>query len=344
MPVFVTEELTWFATRLVSAMGAGPEAARAVAEHLVGANLAGHDSHGMIRVPQYHEHAKRGILAASAAPRVERESPTTAQIDGNWTWGQVTAGMALELAADKARRQGVAVVTARRCYHVGRVGVYPLLAARRGLVAKIWCNGHGAARVAPWGGVEPRLATNPIAIALPTRAEPILVDVTTSVVAEGKVRLLRNQGKPAPEGWILDREGNPTTNPADLYAGGTLLPLGGAVGHKGFGLGLVVDVLGGVLSGAGCGLMTGAEVGNGLWIEVADPEAFVSREEYLARLDAYLEYLRSSRRRPGVDELLLPGEPESRTEARRRAVGVEIDEATWKQVEEVAGELGVRLH
>lgn len=343
MPVFKAEELTEVATGLVSAMGAGPEAARAVAEHLVGANLAGHDSHGMIRVPQYHEHAKTGVLAARAAPCVERESPTTARIDGNWTWGQVTAGMALELAADKARRQGVAVVTARRCYHVGRVGVYPLLAARRGLVAKIWCNGHGAARVAPWGGVEPRLATNPIAIALPTRGEPILVDVTTSVVAEGKVRLLRNQGKPAPEGWILDREGNPTTNPADLYAGGTLLPLGGAVGHKGFGLGLVVDILGGVLSGAGSGLMTGAEVGNGLWIEVVDPEAFVSREEYLARLDTYLEYLRSSRLRPGFAEVLLPGEPETRTEARRRAAGIEIDEETWRQVQQVARELGVPL-
>lgn len=340
MPQFSVESLTGIARSILSGMGATPPDAEVVAEHLVQANLAGHDSHGMIRLPQYFQHAREGKLLPGSSVEIEHETPVAARLNGNWTWGQVAATRATDLAIEKAKTHGVAVVTARQCYHVGRVGVYPLRAAEQGLVAKVWCNGHGVVRVAPWGGTEPRLATNPIAIAIPTDQRPILVDITTSVVAEGKVRLAKNQGITVPEGWLLDRNGQPTNQPGDLYEGGSLLPFGGPVGHKGYALALVVDLLGGLLSGAGCGAMPGVPVGNGLFIEVVDPQIFMRRQEYNQRVRQYINYLKNSKPREGVAEILLPGEPELRTEEKRRAEGVELDDETWRQVRDVAGEVG----
>ena len=334
------QDLTEFLCRIFEALGTSREGAREVADHLVGANLAGHDSHGVIRAKQYVEHAQAGRVRPGSEPVVVREGPATALVDGNSAWGQVTAGRAMALAIAKAKSQGASAVCVRSCYHVGRVGVYPLRAARQGLVCVIFANGHGVARVAPWGGTEARLATNPIAACVPSRGDPILLDITTSVVAEGKVRLARNEGRPIPEGWVLDSSGKPSTDPAALYADGTLLPLGGREGHKGYGLSVICDLLGGILSGAGAGTMTD-RVGNGLFIQTADPRAFGDPEEILSRVEAFSTYLRSSRKRPGVEEILLPGEPELRVEARRRREGLEIDGATWAQVVDCARRLGL---
>lgn len=343
MPVFHAAQLENPIEGLLTAIGARPRDAKIVADHLLSCHLAGHDSHGLIRIPQYFAHAKEGRLCLDSAPTILQETPATAVMDGGWTWGQVTASDATHLAIQKATQVGVAAVTVRQCYHIGRVGVYALEAAKRGLVGKVWCNGHGVARVAPWGGCEPRLATNPIAIAIPTQEQPILVDITTSVVAEGKVRVAKNKGVSVPDGWLLDKDGNPTNNPADLYVGGSLLPFGGPVAHKGYGLSVVVDALGGVLSAAGCGMMPGVPIGNGLLIEILDPKAFGDPDDFYQRMQAYVDYLKSARPRVGVDEILLPGEPELRTEARRRVEGFEIDEETWRQINGVAAEVGFDL-
>jgi uncharacterized oxidoreductase len=187
------------------------------------------------------------------------------------------------------------------------------------------------------------MGTNPIAIAIPTGKRPLLVDITTSVVAEGKVRVAKNKGVKVPDGWRLDQEGRPTNNPGDLYEGGTLLPFGGDVGHKGSGLSLVVDLLGGALTGDGCGAMPGVPVGNGLLIELCDPTAFLSRDEYLRRVDEFLAYVTSSKPKPGVERILLPGEPEYLTEQARRRDGIPIDDETWRQVRAVADKLRVDI-
>ena len=342
MKNYTAEFLLELSTSLIEAMGSRAEDALVVARHLVEAQLAGHDSHGIIRLPQYHAHACEGKVDPGARVEVLRESPTTALLDGHYTWGQVTAMKAIDLGISKAEENGIAALSLRNCYHVGRVGVYPLAAARRGFIAQVHCNGHGVCRVAPWGGTEPRLATNPIAIAIPTRGEPLLVDITTSVVAEGKVRISRNAGRKIPDGWVLDAAGRPTTNPADLYEGGTLLPLGGRQGHKGYGLSIIVDLLGGALSGAGCGRMT-EKVGNGLFIQLTDPGCFCDPDEFLDHVERFGEYLRSSPLKEGVEEILLPGEPEQRTAERRRVEGIEIDDGTWSQVLELAAELGVEV-
>ena len=341
MPRLEPEALLELCLEILRKLRAREQDAMIVASHLVDANLAGHDSHGLIRLVQYHKHVEEGKIVPEAEIEVLRETPTTALLDGNYTWGQVVAKRMVDLALEKASRQSLAAVSVRRCYHVGRVGVYPLMAAERGFVAQLHCNGHGVARVAPWGGTEPRLATNPLAVAIPTTGRPVVVDITTSVVAEGKIRVARNASRPIPEGWILDQQGCSTTDPADLYHGGSLLPLGGREGHKGYGLSVVVDLLGGVLSGAGCGFLT-EEIGNGLFLQVTDPAAFGEREVFLARVEKFLDYLRSSPRKEGVEEILLPGEPEERTAARRRS-GIEIDDTTWSQVRDLAKGLGLTL-
>lgn len=343
MRTIAEREARSLAFDLLLAMGADQDAARIVADHLVDANLAGHDSHGLIRLPQYHKQVQEYEIRTDQRPVVVRETPTTALIDGNWTWGPYAAAYATDLAVDRAKSHGVSCVALRNAAHVGRLGVYPLRAAEEGLLAHAWCNAVGSARVAPWGGTEARLATNPIASAAPTSGRPIVVDVTTSAVAEGKVRLARNSQSAVPLGWILDAAGKPTTNPADLYAGGTILPLGGPVGYKGFGLSLAVDVFAGVLSGAGCGLMPGVGNGNAMTMVAIDPAAFLDPAEFRRRVEDYCAYLRNTPTQPGVDEILLPGEPEERSVERRRRSGIPVDDGTWGQLVDLGRALGVRV-
>ena len=343
MALHSPDTLRSLARDVITALGTRREDSVVVADHLVGAHLAGHDSHGIIRLKQYRDHVRDRKVFPAAEVRTVRESPTTALLDGHWAWGQVIAKHAMDVAIDKATTYDIGAVSVRNCYHIGRVGVYPMMAAERGFIAQIHCNGHGVCRVAPWGGSEARLATNPIAVAIPTRGAPIVVDITTSVVAEGKVRVSKNAGKAIPEGWVLDADGRPTTDPADLYEGGTLLPLGGRQGHKGYGLSIIVDLLGGALSGAGCGTLTD-KVGNGLFVQVPNPDAFIGREELHDRVEEFTAHLRSSPCREGVDEILLPGEPEHRLTERRRESGIEIDDTTWTQVTDVAAELGVAIN
>ena len=329
-------------------MAAGtPEGnATRVATSLVKANLVGHDSHGVIRVPQYVAAIREGRIDPAATPVVERETACTALVDGNWGWGQVAGWEATWLAIAKARECGLAAVALHRSNHVGRVGEYAEEIARQEMIGLITVNNHGGApQVAPFGGRERRLSSNPIAFAAPTSGDLILVDMTSAVVAEGKVRVLRNEGKRAPEGWLIDAEGNPTTDPGVLYADppGALLPLGGLLGHKGYGLGVMIDILSGALSGGGCSSLKAARVGNAAFIEAVRVDAFTSRERYYGEVDGLVQSLKSCRPAAGFSEVLVPGEPERRAEKARRANGIDIDEETWHQLTETALSLNVAV-
>lgn len=337
------DAISW-ATEILRQMGAKPSQAPVVAEHLVEANLAGHDSHGLVRLPQYSLEVKNGLVDVSAEPTVSLDLPALAVVDAHRCWGPVAAQRAVDEVARRAQQVGLAAVGLLQSPHIGRVGTYPQALAQRGFIAQAWCNCGGAARVAPWGGIEPKLATNPIALAFPTDAEPIVVDITTSVVAEGKVRIARNAGKELPLGWIRDRNGQPSTVPGDLYEGGTILPLGGEqFGHKGAALAIFCDLLAGVLMNAGCGLMPEAKMGNGLFLIAIDPQQVADRALLDRRTRDYLAYLQSSTpNQPGA-EILLPGEPERRTRAERLRTGLPIDEGTWQQLAELSTQLGVRL-
>lgn len=346
MPTLPAETLRLLFKDIFGAIGTPEVGAERVAGSLVRSNLVGHDSHGAIRVPQYVRAVREGRIDPSAVPTVERDTPTTALVDGHWGWGQIAAASAAAVAIDKARRMQMAAVGLYQSTHIGRVGEYAEDIARQGLVALITVNNHGGApQVAPFGGCERRLSSNPIAFAAPTSGDPLLVDMTSSVVAEGKVRVLRNQGGLAPDGWLIDASGRPTRDPNVLYSDppGALLPLGGPLGHKGYGLSVLIEVLSGALTGAGCSCLAAPRIGNAAFIQAVRVDSFTSRERYYAEVDGMIDWLKSCKPAEGFEEVLLPGEPERRTERQRRLRGIPIDEETWHQICETAESLGVAV-
>ncbi|HEV3021102.1 MAG TPA: Ldh family oxidoreductase [Pirellulales bacterium] len=327
---------------LFRAAGAPADYAATVVEHLIESSLMGHDSHGVMRIPEYLDDVAQGKIEPAAPVRIERQSPTTAIVDGGGTFGAVVANRAIDEAIGTAREHRLACLITRRCHHVGRLGAFVERAARNDLIALATCNspvyGH---MVLPWGGREGRLATNPIAYAVPTDGEPIVADFATSVAPEGKIRFYRNEAKPLPSGWLLDAEGRPTTDAAALYATprGGILPLGGAAGHKGFALGLLVEILGAALAGHRSD--DPSVIGNGVAFIVIDPATFGPLALFKRLVSNTVAYVKSSPPAVGFDEVLVPGELEFRTLRRRSREGVPVDEITWTAIDEHARRLGV---
>ena len=345
MPKFTPQELSEIGYSLFQAAGCREEDAKAVVDHLVESNLFGHASHGAIRFYEYVQAIREGRFKPDAKPEVVRDHPATAVVDAGGAMGQVGATFATELAIEKAKRCGTGSVSLRNTAHIGRVGAYPLMAARRGFIGQIFVNaGHLGCQIAPFGGIDGKLSTNPLGFAAPRRdADPIMVDMTTSVVAEGKIRVAINQGKALPEGWIIDSEGNPATDPV-AYKGdppGAMLPLGGVVAHKGTALSLMVEVLGGAMSGLGCAQGARTMVSNGVFLNVYNIENFVDLDFYYDELESMIAHVRSSRVAPGFQEILLPGEPEFRSAKRVAQEGIQVDDRTWEEICVEARHLGL---
>lgn len=348
MPTTRADALHDFARRLFVAAGVPAEGAETVARSLVDANLCGHDSHGVIRVPQYVGFVREKKLVPAAELTVLRETPAILAADANWGLGQVQACRLLNRLLPKAESLGVASGTLRRCGHIGRLGEYAEWAAGRGLALFATVNSHGSGRrVAPPGGTQGRISTNPICFGLPTPTDPLVLDFSTSAVAEGKVRVAYQKGEPVPDGWILDATGRPTTNPSDLYTDppGSILPFGGPHAYKGFGLGLMMDALAGGLSGGECSRpdrpMPG--LGNSVVFVLWNVDAFGGRDDCLCAVGGLAEFVRNTTRAPGVAEITLPGDPERRTRQRRSAEGIPIPDGTWALLTKVANELNVTI-
>ena len=344
MPYVTASRLTRIAHDVLVKMGATEEEAATVAKHQIGANLAGHDSHGIILLATYVTRIKQGHIVPGAKPEILRESSTTAHIDGHWGFGQVVQTRAARLAIEKARQQMMGAVTVACQSHVGRLGDYPLMAAEAGMVGMLFCDsGRGPKVVVPFGGRDARLGTNPICIALPSNLEaPIFVDMATSQVAANKMGVYRNRGKSIPPGWLVDKEGRPSTNPNDYFAGGAVLPLGGLdSGHKGYGLGTMVDVFAGILTGLGWGLDPQARHNDGSLFIALNVAAFRPLEDFKTEVTDFAKFLKSSRPAPGFTEVLYPGEIEWRTAQERLRAGVPIDDTTWKTIQDLADSLGV---
>ena len=345
MPNFSADQLNKVSASIFEAAGVPANEAQVVAESLVKSNLAGHDSHGVIRIMQYLSLLKRGGIVPGAEMEIVRENSNTAVLKGNWGFGQVMAKKAMGIAIEKAKKYSLASVTMSQSNHVGRLGEYPVIAAEQNMIGLITVNNHGPGQcMAAWGGIGRRLSPNPMAIGLPTGADdPVLLDITTAVVAEGKVRVRLNRGEELPEGCIIDAEGNPSTDPKDYYAGGAILPFGGVVGHKGYGLGFILDILAGALSGAGCSRADAGRFGNAVFILVINIENFITIEEFKAHVDGLIEYVKSSPRMPGIDEILFPGEIEAKERKNRLENGIFIEDETWGQITKAADELGVEV-
>jgi uncharacterized oxidoreductase len=345
MPRFTAEQLHTIAGKLLQGAGVDPAEAATIASELVDANLVGHDSHGVMRVLQYVDSIERGFIRPGGAFEIVQETPSLLIVDGHFNFGQVTAGKALRLGMEKARSGGTATVMLRNCNHIGRLGSYTQHAAGDGFACLMGVNAPGPGGVAPYGGKERRLGTNPISLAAPGHEAPLVLDMTTSAVAEGKIRVAFQKGEPVPEGWIIDADGRPTTDPAALYANppGALLPLGGLLGFKGFGMAVMLDVFCGILSGSGVcrtDLPAGA---NGVWIYLLDIRQFLPEEQYQALIERYVATLKATPKLPGVDEILLPGEIENRRRQERLRDGIPIPEKTWELLQALAAKLGVAL-
>ena len=346
MPTFDTNRMKQFAIDLLAAGGTTAEEAEVVGTSLIGANLRGYDSHGVMRIPFYLKMLEAGDAHSGADLSILSETPTSIVADANWGLGRVQCGRLLEGLTTKARQNGMAAGTLHNCSHIGRLGEYCEIAASEGLVSIMMANTHGAARrVAPPGGTAPRLGTNPLAMGVPHRDEPLVLDFSTSVTAEGKVRVKSIAGETCPDGWLLDSEGRPTTDPNDLYTDppGTILPMGGSQAYKGFGLALMVDIFAGALSGGLCARETPiTPKGNCLFLYLLDPAQMGGEDAYHEQVNGLVDFVRGCPTVEGVDEILLPGDPERQSLA-RHASGFHIDEENWQQLSDLAGELGVTV-
>ncbi len=346
MPVVTEKTLFDFASSLLAAGGASADEARVVAHSLVQSNLRGHDSHGVMRIPFYVGRVKEGILKPGAEFKVDNETASVLVCDGGWGFGQVVSRELMNRLIAKAGETGIASGTLRQTAHIGRLGEYAEMAAEQNMAAIICANTHGAAqRVAPVGGKRPRLGTNPLCIGMPGGdAGPFMLDFGTSATAEGKVRVKKIANEQVPLGWILDPDGNPTTDPNQLYGDppGTILPMGGDQAYKGFGLSFMIEMLCGALSGGFCAHPNPPPpIGNCVFFLVIAPEKYAGFDHLKREVSQLEEYVRNVPRIDGANEIVLPGDPERRVLADRQANGIPLDDGNWSALLDLANELGV---
>jgi uncharacterized oxidoreductase len=348
MPTFPAATLASFTQLLFEAARVPTADAAIVAHSLVDANLCGHDSHGVMRVPQYVEFIRKGTYKPGAPLTVINETPAILATDANWGLGQVQAYRLLERLLPKAKSLGIAAGTLRHCGHTGRLGEYAEFAAREKMALFASVNSHGSGRrVVPPGGTEGRISTNPICMGVPTSGNPVVIDFGTSAVAEGKVRAQFQKKEPTPEGWLVDHTGTPTTDPGVLYSEprGNILPFGGPQAYKGFGLGLLLDMLCGGLSGGACSNpiypLPGA--GNAAIFVLWDPALFGGTDHFLKETDGLSAYVRGCPTTKGIAAITLPGDPERTAKEKRTAEGIPVPDGTWELIAKTARELNVSL-
>lgn len=348
MPTFAAADLTDFAHRLFVAAGVPADDAAVVANSLVDANLCGHDSHGVLRAPQYVGFIKDGKYRPGVPLQILSETPAVLAADAGWGLGQVQAHRLIDRLIPKARALGIAAGTLRHSGHTGRLGEYAERAAREKLALFATVNSHGAGRrVAPPGGTEGRISTNPICLGVPTDGPPVVLDFGTSAAAEGKVRSYFQKGELTPEGWLLDAAGQPTSDPSVLYKDprGTILPFGGPQMYKGFGLGLLLDMLAGGLSGGSSSHPDAplAGIGNTAVFTLFDPAAFGGVNHFMKETTRLTAFVRGCPPADPSKPITLPGDPERLTKEQRLRDGIAIPEGTWDILRKTAEELGVSL-
>jgi uncharacterized oxidoreductase len=329
---------------LLQAAGVPLAEAEIVARHCVSANLVGHDSHGIIQIPTYIDRIKAGHIVPGAPWEIIQESSTTTVIDGHWGFGYVVNERAMRHTIEKAKTANVAAATVFRQGHIGRLASYPLMAAEQGMIGLIAADsGRSPKSVAPFGGREARLGTNPLAIAVPCDLDgPLFIDMATSAVAVGKVKLAQARGKSIPKGWVVDQHGGLTTDPQQLFQGGALLPLGGpSEGYKGYGLAVMVEILCGLLTGLGFGVEPTGRHNDGCFMAVFKVDAFRPLQQFKQEVAELARYLKATPPSEGSSGVLYPGEIEHRTEGERSRSGIEIEPATWKKLQALAESHGI---
>jgi LDH2 family malate/lactate/ureidoglycolate dehydrogenase len=336
------EDLFDFCLNALRAVEVKEDDAKTIAESLISANLRGVDSHGVARLPAYVERVVKGLIDPLGPIEVVREYGATTLIDAHNNFGQIAAMRAVHLVAEKARRFGVASVGVRNANHFGMTAHYALKLTEQKLIAMILSNGPPA--IAPWGGKTPMIGTNPICIGFPAgKNDSIILDMATSTVARGKIRLAALKREKIPEGWAFDEEGNPTSDPTAALKG-SLAPISGP---KGYGLALSLDILSGLVTGSNSLRDVKALddfsgfSGTGFFLEAINIESFVSYQEYLENIAKYIKEVKSCPVRTGVNEIFLPGEIERREAERRRELGIPLGQEVLDELRKLAEKFGI---
>lgn len=338
MPIFVAEQLERLGQAILESAGTPPDLAALVSHSLVESNLVGHDSHGILRLRLYTDLVRTGQVKPNACCRVEHQSGAIAIVNGAYGWGQPAAQLAARTVIAQANEFGVGAVTVTHCNHVGRLGEYVDMIARAGCIGMALAN--VGAGVAPFGGRTRVLGTNPMAYAVPLAAgcDPVLVDFATSSVAEGKLRVAYDKSERVSPGLIVDQDGNPSTDPSAYYEGGALLPFGG---HKGYGLSVMCELIGGGLSGMAPSCLPEFGGGNGPLFIALKGAAFVPDEQFFDQAGRFREAIKAAPTANGANAVMMPGEPEWNARRHRLAHGIELPDRTWDDITQLARDLNV---
>ena len=347
MPTIAAEDLHDLTRRVLLAAGADDRNATRVAGALVSSNLSGVDTHGVFHLPRYVNEIREGMLVPTAWPEILTETPTTALVSGNWTFGHVVAKYAMEVAIAKARDRNVATVSLVRAMHIGRVGEYAEMAVANGMIALVWASGYGAEVpvAVPFGGRAPILHTNPIAIGVPAGDEtPMVMDFATTRIAGSKVRTAQLKGEQVPPGSLVDEDGNPTTDPSGYPSGGGMIPFGD---HKGYAFMLADEFLGRVLAGAD-GHTEGGRGGplmrrQGVTMIVLRADLFQPMADFSRRSGELKRRVNAVPPAAGFDEVLVPGDLEARAREERSRDGIPIPAEVWRSLTDLARGLEVPI-
>lgn len=351
MVTIKVENLIDFVAELFAHADSSPEEARRIATYLTTANLTGHDSHGVIRVPVYIRWKKMGSIVPNQTAEVVVDTPSLVVVDGKFGYGQTVTPQAVKIGIDRCKASGLAALALRNSGHLGRVGDWAEMAAAEGLVSIHFVTAAGSLLVAPYGGVEKRFSTAPYCVGIPRQGQdPIVLDFATSIVAEGKVLVASRGGKKLPKGALIDADGTLSEDPAVLYGPyetegprdhtkgtGAIRAFGE---HKGSGLAFICELLGGALTGTGA-TSANRRFANGMLAIYIDPKVVDPAAFFDGEITRYTDFIRATTPVSGVDQVLVPGDPERKMRAERTANGVPLPDDTWAAIVSTAREVGV---
>ncbi len=336
---FSSSHLNQVVKAIFTAAGATTQDAIQIADVLVANHLAGHDSHGILRIPEYLQSILDGEIDPSASPEIIQETPSSGVVKGNWSFGQVVGNFATDLAIEKALAMGVCAVSVVQAAHTGRLAVFTERAAQKGVMMFMTIGTVDRPMTAPYGGAAPLLGTNPIAITLPNQDGPhVTLDFATSAIAAGKIKVAKAKHEQLPPNCLVDKHGNPTTDPNDFFDGGFMLPFGG---HKGYALAVMAEFMSGPLVGSED--YPGVTQRSGIFIFAMKASLFQPMEKYNQALQKSIKKIKSIPPAKGFEEVLLPGEPESNMHQKRLLQGIPIPEDTWSAVRKAGLTVGVDI-
>jgi uncharacterized oxidoreductase len=336
--------------KIIAAAGSSAQEAQQVADNLVLANLSGHDSHGVGMVPRYIEAVLEGGLKPNASIEVKLDGGSLLALDGQRGYGQIVGQQAMAMGIERAEQTGSCIVALAHAHHLGRIGHFAEMAVERGLVSIHFVNVQSRPVVAPWGGGDGRYGTNPFTVGIPLQGQqPFVLDFATSRVAQGKMRVAHNEGRQVEAGYLIDEKGRPTTNPGVVVVPqpggmfGALLAFGE---HKGYGMAVACELLGGALTGSGTWHRPADNlraVINGMFTIIVDPRKLGTQAAFEQEAVAFVDWLKQSPPAPDSPGVMLAGEPERKARRARETDGIAIDDQTWTEIVNAGAKVGARV-